>query len=123
MIFAAVSLLVTASPEAQGGVSHCGSIFVFVPSQEDVTELAEKLQHCLQEVLKQQQQQQPHLQNPPVEVVCLAPGMPEYSFEADSAFAVVQCVLLRGPRVFILCVSLSLQYFAPRFIVHRSSVY
>ena len=76
MACAAVSRLVSSAAEAPYGSSAFGSIFVFVPSLEDVTALTEALQQHLRHVLKQHQpqQQEGECSPRPVEIVCLAPG-------------------------------------------------
>ncbi|OEH78124.1 helicase associated domain-containing protein [Cyclospora cayetanensis] len=65
---AAVSSLVASAAGAPGGLASSGSIFVFLPSPEDVTSLTEALQRNLQYMLRKQQPE--HHQ--PVEIVCLA---------------------------------------------------
>ncbi|CDJ26848.1 helicase associated domain-containing protein, putative [Eimeria mitis] len=74
---AVVSRLVASATEDPASCSSFGSIFVFVPSPEDVTALTELLQKHLQQLLKQQQQQQQPEECPqrPVEIVCLAPDL------------------------------------------------
>lgn len=72
---AAVARLVARVAVSPSESSSVGSIFVFVPSAEDVAALAGALQQRLQQPTELQQQQQPQESPPPpVEIVCLAPG-------------------------------------------------
>ncbi|KAL8273656.1 hypothetical protein Esti_002478 [Eimeria stiedai] len=85
-----VASVVASAAVSPGGLFSFGSIFVFLPSADEVSSLAQALQQRLQQLPQrlQQQQQEQKQQDPPVEIVCLSPDPSPRLPKASSSLSV-----------------------------------